>query len=106
MIPDLSPPFEFQPSRAITDRIRELLTAAQRQGLLAEAADAIAEIGRRLVNEPRKWGDPVRQHVKAKLTEYRGLHWNLVCVYGVHDRVPIVFLTSIEPLEESPLFGT
>jgi hypothetical protein len=67
---------------------------------------ALTEITRRLVNEPRKWGDPIRHRSNAKLTEYRGLHWNLVCLYGVRDRVPIVFLTEIIPLEDSPLFGT
>lgn len=105
MIPDPSPPFEFQPSQAILERIQQLLIAARAQGLFAPAAAAIKEISWRLVHEPRKWGDPVRHRADAKLTEYRGLHWNLACHYGVHDRVPIVFLTDITPLEESPLFG-
>jgi len=48
----------------------------------------------------------MRRYRHAQLTEYRGLHWILLCRYAVHDRVPIVFLTDITPLEENPLFGT
>jgi hypothetical protein len=105
MIPDPSPPFEFEPSRAILDRIEALLSAAQVRGVFSEAADAISEITRLLVGEPREWGDPIRKWPHAHLTEYRGIYWNLRCRYGVHDRVPIVFLTEIVPLERCPLFG-
>ena len=54
---------------------------------------------------PREWGDPVRHYAHLKMTEYRGQHWQLRCRYSVHDRVPIVFLTEITPLPDSPLFG-
>ena len=106
MIPDPSPPFEFEPSGAIRERFEQLLVAAEARGVLAEAGEAPAEIVRRLVRRPRRWGDPIRHPAHAQLTQYRGVHWNLACYYAVHDRVPIVFLTDITPLEESPLFGT
>jgi hypothetical protein len=71
-----------------------------------EAVKALTEVTRFLIQSPRSWGDPVRHYRGAELTEYRGQHWNLRCRYAVHDRVPIVFLTDITPLEENPLFGT
>jgi hypothetical protein len=106
VIPDPSPPFEFEPSGAIRERIERLLVAADAQGVLAEAGEALVQIVRRLVHRPRRWGDPIRNLAHAHLTQYRGVHWNLACYYAVHNRVPIVFLTDITPLEESPLFGT
>ncbi len=106
MIPDPSPPFEFEPSQEIRERVRALVDRASEQGLRDEAIVAFAEIHRFLTMKPRKWGDPVRYLRNAKLTEFRGIHWNLLCRYAVHDRVPIVFLIEITPLEESPLFGT
>jgi hypothetical protein len=105
VIPDPSPPFEFQPSEYIKERFRALLEVAAHRGVLSEAASALTEVTRLLIQSPRDWGDPIRHYRGAHLTEYRGLHWNLRCRYAVHDRVPIVFLTDVTPLEENPLFG-
>ena len=85
--------------------MESLLTLAADCGVFDEALQAITEIIRRLVHEPRKWGDPVRIHKRAQLMEYRGLHWNLRCKYAVHERIPIVFLTEIVVLKGNPLFG-
>jgi hypothetical protein len=106
MIPDPSPPFEFEPSREIREPVRTLVDRATEQGLRDEAIEAFARIYYLLTMKPRKWGDPVRRYRNAQLTEYRGFHWDLMCRYAVHDRVPIVFLIEITPLEESPLYGT
>jgi hypothetical protein len=105
MIPDPSPPFEFDPSQLIRERIDELVDAATTIGRRTEAILAFAEIFRLLTIEPRDWGDPIRNHHGMKLTEYHGHHWNLRCKYAVHDRVPIVFLLEITVLESNPLFG-
>ncbi len=105
MIPDPSPPFEFEPSGAIRDRIALLLTEAAKRGVLDEAAAALHEIVRRLVSSPRDWGDPFRNLRHSKITMFHGFHWDLRCRYGVHDRVPIVFLSRITPLPKNPLFG-
>ena len=104
MIPDPWPPFEFEPSEAIRERLEALLNLAAARGVLGEAADALTEIIRLLVHEPRRWGDPMRGYRHALLTQYRGVHWNVRCQYAVHDRVPIVFLTEITPLPGCPLF--
>jgi hypothetical protein len=105
LIPDPSPPFEFEPSGAIRDRIAHLLTEADKRGVLAEAAAAFHQIVRWLIRRPRKWGDPIRNLRHAQVTVYRGIHWDLACQYGVHDRVPIVFLSDIRPLPDNPLYG-
>jgi hypothetical protein len=105
VIPDPSPPFEFELSGAMRERLEHLLAGAAERGVLQDAATALAEILRRLANTPRKWGDPIQNLRHANLTVYRGMHWELRCQYAVHNRVPIVFLTEILPLERNPLFG-
>jgi len=105
MIPDPSPPYEFEPSEAMRERIRNLIDRAGKLGHRAAAIQAFAKIFDYLTRAPRDWGDPIRKYKKMKLTEYHGRHWNLRCVYSVHDRVPIVFLTKVIPLPGNPLFG-
>jgi hypothetical protein len=105
MIPDPSPPFEFEPPQAIRERIDSLVGLAATVGQRREAILAFAAIFRFLTIEPRSRGDPVRNYPDAKLTEYIGYHWHLRCRYAVHDRVPIVFLSEVTVLEGNPLFG-
>ena len=105
MIPDPAPPYELGVSGMLRERIQRMLDRAAARGVGPEARQAVAGIIHRLVNEPRKWGDPVRNHRKAKLVEYNGRHGGFLAIYSVHERVPIVFLTQLVPQAGHPLFG-
>jgi hypothetical protein len=105
MIPDPSPPFEFQPSGAMRERMRRMIERAIELGVGDQVVDALTEITRRLVMSPRSWGDPLRNFRHAKTVEYRGQYEKFRCIYSVHDRVPIVFMTELVPLEGNPLYG-
>ncbi len=106
MIPDPSPPFEFELSAVMRERIRDLLELARDRHCENEASRAIIimHILRLLKMEPRVWGDPICNYRQLKLTQYHGRLWNLRCVYAVHDRIPIVFLTEIVPQVGCPLY--
>jgi hypothetical protein len=82
-----------------------MLDRAGEIGRRPEIERSIAFIVDRLVRDPRGWGDPVRDLRHAKLTEYHGRHDNFLAVYAVHERVPMVFLSQLTPLEGNPLYG-
>lgn len=105
MIPDPAPPFEFEPSGAIKERLRRLLERAEALGVRPAVATAIREIVDLLRSQPREWGDPLRHFRNAQTTQFAGHHRKFRCVYSVHDRVPIVFLTGIYPMPGNPLYG-
>lgn len=105
MIPDPAPPFEFEPSAAMKERMRRMVERAAELGARDQVVRALTEVVRRLIQTPRSWGDPVRNYRHAQLTEYRAQYDQLRCIYAVHDRVPIVFLSALTPLEGHPLFG-
>ncbi len=105
MIPDPSPPFEFEPSGAMKDRIRRMIDRAIVLGVRDQIVRALQEIVQFVTQSPRSWGDPVRNFRHAELTQFRAIHRKFRCVYSVHNRVPIVFLNELTPLKGNPLFG-
>jgi hypothetical protein len=105
VIPDPSPPFELGASGAIRERMQRMVGRAAALGVQSAVAQAFGEILERLVSRPREWGDPLRHFRNAQTTQYAGHHRKFRCVYSVHDRVPIVFLTDIYPMPGNPLYG-
>jgi hypothetical protein len=82
-----------------------MLDRAQAKVVGDEIKNAIAEIFGFLIQEPREWGDPIRDYRHAQLTEYHGRHQNFLCVYAVHQRIPTVFVTQLIAQEGNQLFG-
>lgn len=105
MIPDPAPPYELGMSGALRERIRRMLERATARGVGPETHEDISTIFERLINEPRKWGDPIANLRNAQQVEHHGRHRRFLAVYTVHDRVPIVFLWKLIPQEGHPLFG-
>jgi hypothetical protein len=103
VIPDPAPPFEFDASGALRDRIQRMLQRALAIGIGPEIERAIAEIVDKLIKDPRAWGDPVRNFHHAHLVEYHGRHRGFFAAYSVHDRIPMVFLLQLIPLPGNPL---
>jgi hypothetical protein len=105
MIPDPAPPYELGTSGNLRDRVQRMLDRAAALGIQPQISQAIAEILDRLTEAPRQWGDLLRNYRHAHTVEYRGLHKNFRCIYSVHERIPIVFMTELTPLEGNPLYG-
>lgn len=105
MTPDPAPPFEFDMSGALRERVRRMLVRATELGVGQPIALALRAIMDAVTNRPREWGDPVRHFQHSQLTYYHGHHANFLAEYSVHDRVPMVFLINIVPLPGSPLHG-
>lgn len=105
MIPDPAPPYEFGCSGALSDRVRRVLERARAMGIGPSIERALAFIVDRFIDDPRGWGDLIRNLGNAELVEYHGRHANFLAVYSVHDRVPIVFLLRLILLPGNPLVG-
>ncbi len=105
MIPDPAPPFEFDASGALRERIQRMLDLASALEVRPEIERSIAEIVDKLIHDPRGWGDPIRNFRHAHLIEYHGRHRGFFAAYSVHERIPMVFLLQLLPLPGNPLFG-
>ncbi|MBO0698595.1 MAG: hypothetical protein J2P46_09385 [Zavarzinella sp.] len=82
-----------------------MVERATQLGARDEIVRALTEITAFLVQSPRSWGDPIRNFRHARTVQYRGQHKDFRCTYSVHDRIPIVFMTELTPLEGNPLYG-
>lgn len=82
-----------------------MIDLAADKGIGPQMEHSIAFIVNRMINDPRRWGDPIRNLRHAQMVEYHGRHNDLLAIYSVHDRVPIVFLFQLVPLPDHPLFG-
>lgn len=105
MIPDPSPPFEFDMSGRLKERLARMLARAAQLGIGLQIALELRAIIDAVTNRPRTWGDSVRHFAAAQQTYYHGHHANFVGVCSIHDRVPMAFLIDVIPLEGNPLFG-
>ena len=105
MIPDPAPPYEFDMSGDLKDRLRRMLIRASELKIGYETATAFREIIDAVTNRPRDWGDPLRHFGASQMIYYRGLYGGFAAVYSVHDRIPMSFLYDITPMPEHPLYG-
>ena len=105
MIPDPAPPYEFDMSGELKDRLRRMLTRAAQLHIGHETAIAFREIIEAVTNRPKEWGDPLRHFRASQMVYYRGLHGGFAAEYSVHDRVPMSFLYDVIPLPGHPLHG-
>ena len=53
---------------------------------------------------PREWGDPLRALPGLRLVQFRRVYEDLSVVYSVHEIHRIVWLGSVTPLRQSPLW--
>ena len=105
MIPDPSPPFEVDSSANFKSLVRRMIDRAHQLGCGEAIEFAIAQIFYFLLQTPREWGDPIRDFRHAQFTQYHGRHEHFLCVYHVHERLPMVVVTHLIPQEGNSLFG-
>jgi hypothetical protein len=96
-------PFEVEFSRAQLRRIQELSSRAVALGIGREFAADLRVMTERMRVAPRDWGDPMYTHLALQLIVYRGLHARIAVTYGVHDRLPLVFVRDFRPILDHPL---
>jgi hypothetical protein len=105
MIPDPAPPYEFDMSGELKERIRRMLMRAAQLGIGQDVAIAFREVIDVVTNRPRDWGDPLRHYRASQMMYFRGLNRGFASVYSVHDRIPMSFLYDITPILGHPLYG-
>jgi hypothetical protein len=96
-------PFEVEFTRAQLRRIQELSARAVALGIGGAFAADLRAISERMRVSPRDWGDPIYTHPALQLIVYRGLHDRIAVTYGVHDRLPLVFVRDVRPILDHPL---
>jgi hypothetical protein len=106
MIPPSSwGPFKIDYSTNQAEFIQRLVNKALALGYGQQFATELRAITDKLERTPRDWGDPLFPLHALQLMVYRGIHARLAITYGVHDRLPIVFIRDFKPILDHPLAG-
>lgn len=104
MIPPSSwGPFKVEFSGNQKEILRQLARRASEAGYAPQFASELNAIREKLERSPRDWGDPLFPLHALQLMVYRGVHARLAVTYGVHDRLPIVFIRDFKPILDHPL---
>jgi hypothetical protein len=103
MIPDPVPPYEVSLAGTAPRDIAHLLTRSPSLGLRAEVDRLLSQIVKQLRQQPRTWGDPLRDFRSLQAVQYRGRVGFLLAYYSVQDRLPWVFLSSVTAPKGHPL---
>lgn len=102
---DGGPQFRLAFSDWLRDRLKYLVHRSIVLGARDRFARALTEIETALRTTPTTWGDPIRRLDALRLTHYRRVHDRIVVYYGVHDVEPVVWLTAVDPLRNSPFWA-
>src|SRR5262245_12413785 len=103
MTPSSYGPFDVSLSQNLRDEIDGMRQAAESMGIGERFLVDLAEVIDFLERSPREWGDPLNNLPAMKLKMYRGIHAKLSVTYGVHERIPIVFVSKVKPILNHPL---
>jgi hypothetical protein len=103
MTPSSYGPFDIELSTAQREKIARLNRRAIGMGLGPAFVDDLRSIFERLQKSPREWGDPLFHFKELKMIMYRGIHAKISVTYGVHDRLPLVFVSRIDLILNHPL---
>jgi hypothetical protein len=99
-------PFEVSLTQIQRDHLKRLMRKARALGLGASFIADFRAIVEKLEKSPGEWGDPLHFLPTLQMSMYRGLHAKIVVTYGVHDRLPIVFVRQIDLVLDHPLAGS
>ena len=87
------PPYRVIYSERCRDQTRELLARAAAKGRLAEIAQAIRDVHKRLQWIPLDFGEPLQDFVRLGIKEHIGVVAPLVVKYGVDEARRIVYVS-------------
>ena len=103
MIPDPSPPFDFEIAKIARDDIIGILKRAGQLGIQDEIGGMLLGMENELRMRPRDWGDPIRLLRRLNVLQYRRMIRPLIVNYAVHERKPYVVLNRVEVIPGDPL---
>lgn len=98
-------PFHLVRTPDATASLVLLGNGAKRIGILPAILATLRTIERNLTTIPREWGDPFQQLPGLKMVVYRRIIEQLLVVYAVHEREPLVWLQTVAPVLNHPLAG-
>jgi hypothetical protein len=98
-------PFDVEFSTNQQHELQRLDNKARATGYGRQFANELRAILEKLRQSPRDWGDPLFPLNALRLIVYRGIHARISVTYGVHDRLPIVFIRDFKPVLDHPLAG-
>lgn len=103
MTPSSYGPFEIELSQVQREHIEDLIRKSIASGIGPAFRADLLHVFERLRESPREWGDPLLSLKKMKMIMYRGIHAKIAVTYGVHDRLPLVFVSTIDLILNHPL---
>ena len=103
MIPDPAPPYDVSIVGRAQQDILALLRRSKTHGLHAEVERLLYRVESELRFRPREWGDPLRNFRDAQTVQFRGKAAYVLAYYSVHERLPLVILTSVSAPQGHPL---
>lgn len=87
----------------VVEQLNRWADLAGRVGQRSAFIDAVREMRQRLVADPRKWGDPLRELRGMAATYFRRCGPVLIVAYAVHHTRPVVFVQQVWLTPGSPL---
>lgn len=102
------PPFQITLAGTCAARLQVLAEQAKHLGLAHRFAQFLRHMMGSLEQRPREWGDPVSGKYWMQSVVYRRyvLSVQFRVDHAVHDPAPQVWVSAVEPLGGSPLFGS
>ena len=84
--------------------LERLATRASERGLRPLLREVVHQMIERLETEPRDWCDPYNNYHSLNAVGYGRtiVEAGIRVGYAVHDTVPVVWITSVIPLVDSP----
>jgi hypothetical protein len=106
VIPSSYGPFEVSLTQIQRDQVKRLQRKARELGLGESFIADFRAIVEKLEKSPREWGDPLHFLPTVQMSVYRGIYAKIAVAYGVHARLPIVFVRQIDLVLGHPLAGS
>lgn len=90
-------------SEGTRQQLREWAERAKVLGLAKEYGQALREIEAFLSTDPINWGDPIHRSKHLGLLICRGIYWDIMVRYGIHEPTKTVFILSYTLVLNNPL---
>ena len=102
-----SPRFAVALVGRVSNDLERLATWAERHDLRMLLTESLRQIIENLETQPREWGDPYFNFRALDAVAYGKTiaYADLRIVYAVHNTEPLVWLSVVRPLPESPFLG-
>jgi hypothetical protein len=90
--------YNVHTSAQTKDLLKQLHQQAVQSGTSQKFLASLHEIGRRLVQDPQTFGEPLYRLPALKMVVFQAVILPLVVLYAVHDDRPLVFIRGFKIL--------